>query len=282
MINILDAIYNISLIEDLTINEITFGNNRANNMGEGLEVFIKDAFANTFSIKDKNLRLLKYNEIFSYQGAKNNPPDLMLKNGDAIEIKKVENLATDLQLNSSYPKSKLFSNNSLINIHCRKAEEWIEKDFIYTVGHIPKGTNKLSSLWFVYGSIYAADEDVYVNIKDSLTQSLENNKEIDFSETNEIGRVNFVDPLRITNLRIRGMWLLQPPYKVFKHIHKYSNSNKFQCILIIPENKYISFPENSRNKIENSSRITIENARVENPNNPVDLIAVKLITYKLS
>lgn len=48
MKNILDAIVNISIIEDLTINEITFGNNRANNMGEGLESFIKDAFTNTF------------------------------------------------------------------------------------------------------------------------------------------------------------------------------------------------------------------------------------------
>jgi hypothetical protein len=280
MINILDAIVNISKIEDLTINEITFGSNRANNMGEGLETFIKDAFTNSFLEHDKNVRLQKYSEVFSYQGSKNNPPDLMLKNGDALEIKKVESLTTDLQLNSSYPKAKIYSNSNLINNHCKNSEVWAEKDFIYTIGHIPKGTHKLSSLWFVYGSIYAADENCYINIKESLTESLENNPEINFSETNEIGRVNFVDPLKITNLRIRGMWLLQPPYKVFKHIHEYTNEGEFQCFLLIPEDKYYSFPKKSRDEIENSKIILIENVKVENPNNPVNLINSKLITYK--
>lgn len=279
--NILEAFYNISNIEDLTINEITFGNNRANNMGEGLESFIKDSFTNTFFENDKNIRNQKYNEIFSYQGSKNNPPDLMLKNGDALEIKKVESLTTDLQLNSSYPKAKLFANSTLINKHCKNCENWDEKDFIYTVGHIPKGTNKLSSLWFVYGTLYAADEKCYTNVKNSLTESLENNSDIDFSETKEIGRVNFVDPLKITNLRIRGMWLLQPPYKVFKHIHEYSNQINFQCFLIIPNDKYSTFPIESRNKIENHKQISIKNIQLENPNNPVNLIDSKLITIKV-
>ncbi|MEZ4877310.1 MAG: NgoPII family restriction endonuclease [Flavobacterium sp.] len=280
MKNILDAIVNISIIEDLTINEITFGNNRANNMGEGLESFIKDAFTNTFLEDDKNIRLKKYNEVFSYQGSKNNPPDLMLKNGDALEIQKVESLTTDLQLNSSYPKAKLFSNSTLINNHCKKSEEWTEKDFIYTIGHIPKGTNKLSSLWFVYGSIYAADENCYISVKNSLTEGLEKKPDINFSETNEIGRVNFVDPLKITNLRVRGMWLLQPPYKVFKHIHNYSNDGKFQCFLLIPEDKYYKLPKDSRDRIEGLTIISIEDVKVENPNNPADLINIKFITYK--
>ena len=43
MINILDAIYNIAQRDELEIKDITFGNNRANNMGEGLETFIKDS-----------------------------------------------------------------------------------------------------------------------------------------------------------------------------------------------------------------------------------------------
>jgi len=126
----------------------------------------------------------------------------MIKGGIAIEVKKTESLTSELQLNSSHPKAKLYSNSKLINKHCRasKEDKWTEKDFVYVVGHIPKGTNTLSSIWFIDGSIYAADEDVYLNLKDSLTENLENNAEIDFSPTNEIGRVNFVDPLKITNL----------------------------------------------------------------------------------
>ena len=41
---------------------------------------------------------------------------------------------------------------------------WEEKTFII-IGHIPKGKNVLSSIWFIDGSLYAADEEVYTNIK---------------------------------------------------------------------------------------------------------------------
>ncbi len=37
MTNILEAIYNITQRKELKVKEITFGKNRANNMGEGLE-----------------------------------------------------------------------------------------------------------------------------------------------------------------------------------------------------------------------------------------------------
>ena len=281
MSNLLEAIFNISKIENLTVNEIKFGNNRANNMGEGLETFIKDSFTNTFLETDKIKRIEKYSEVFSYEGSKNSPPDLMIKNGDAIEIKKVESLTSELQLNSSFPKSKLFSKSPLINKHCRECENWSEKDFIYTIGHIPSNSNKLSSLWFVYGSIYAADEEVYLKIKDELTKNLEDNKEFNFSTTNEIGRLNFVDPLKITNLRIRGMWLLQPPSKVFKEFYEYDQNASFQCFAFIPSEKYYSFPLESRKKIENSNKILIQNIKVQNPNNPVNLIDTKLITFKI-
>lgn len=281
MTNILEAINNISKLKSLKIKEVKFGNNRATSVGEGLESFIKDAFANTFKELDKKERLKKYNEIFSYQGSKRTPPDLMLKSGDAIEVKKTESLTSELQLNSSHPKSKLFSSSSLINNHCKTCEDWVEKDFIYAVGHIPQGTTTLSSVWFVYGSIYAADEEVYLNLKDTLTENIEKIEDIDFSPTNEIGRINYVDPLRITNLRIRGMWLLQPPFKVFDYTHNYNKDKKFQCITLIPKEKYNSFPEVSRNKIESNPNITIENIKIQNPNNPVAFIESKLILFQV-
>ena len=34
-----------------------------------------------------------------------------------------------------------------------------------------------------------------------------------FAETKELGRVNQVDPLGITNLRIRGMWQIETQEK---------------------------------------------------------------------
>lgn len=250
-------------------------------MGEGLESFVKNAFADTFKIENQNEKHLLFSEIFSYEGSKRTPPDLMIKNGDAFEIKKTEVLSTEIQLNSSHPKSKLFKTSTLINNHCKNCETWEEKNFHYIIGHIPKGKNLLSSIWFIDGSVYAADEEVYTNIKDSISDVLENSNEFDFSETNEIGRINYVDPLKITNLRIRGMWLLQPPYKVFDYLNLYDNKANFQSIALISKKHYFNYSEESRKLIENNPKISIKEVFVKNPNNPIQLIESKLIIFKL-
>lgn len=281
MINILDAIYNIAQRDELEIKDITFGNNRANNMGEGLEAFIKDSFANMFDEPNKNIRNLKYKEVFSFQGSKRNPPDLMLKNGPAIEVKKIESLTTELQLNSSHPKQTLKSDSSFITKKCVECEDWTEKEFIYVIGHIPKNTNRLSSLWFVYGDIYSASEETYLSLKDDIATNIDEMPDVEFSETNEIGRVNQVDPLGITNLRIRGMWLLQPPFKVFDYIHNYENGKRFQCFAIIPTSKFNSFPDESINRLEETDGVVISDVNVNDPDNPVDLIECKLIEFKV-
>lgn len=283
MSNILEAIVGIANLPQLDVQKLTFGNNRANNVGDGLEIFIKDAFSNNLNETNEENKLQAYSRIFSYEGSLTRPPDLMIRGGDAIEVKKTESITSELQLNSSHPKAKLFASSSLINAHCRQCENWEEKDIIYTVGHIPKNSKVLSSLWLIYGNVYAADEDVYTGLKGAITDSIQSNQDINFSKTNELGRVNFVDPLKITNMRIRGMWLLQPPVKVFDYRYTYDSNLKFQLVAIIPESKYNTFPESSRQKIEtgNIDYLTIDSVGIKNPNNPVDLMQCKLITLKV-
>jgi hypothetical protein len=282
MTNILEAIYNITQRKELKVKEITFGKNRANNMGEGLESFIKDSFSNMFDETDKNIRNLEYKKVFSFQGSKRNPPDLMLKNGAAIEVKKTESLTTELQLNSSHPKQSLKSTSPFITKKCRESEKWSEKEFIYVIGHVPKNTNTLSSLWFIYGDIYAAEEDTYLSLKNEITSNIQEIPDIEFSVTKEIGRVNEVDPLKITNLRIRGMWLLQPPFKVFDYVHNYDKNKKFQCFALIPNTKFEQFPDESKDRLINDKTgVTIQDVKINDPDNPVNLIDCKLIKYEV-
>ena len=281
MTNILEAINNIINQSQFNVTNLFSGKNRINNVGEGLENFIKNAFANTFTEENEMLRLQNFSEIYSWLGNQNHPPDLMLKNGDAFEVKKMEALNSEIQLNSSHPKAKLFKTSSLLNFHCKNCELWEEKNFYYIIGHIPKGKNVLSSIWFIDGSLYAADEEVYTNIKNSISDVLENSNEFDFSETNEIGRINYVDPLKITNLRIRGMWLLQPPYKVFDYLELYDYNANFQSIALIANENYFNYSEENRKLIENNSNISITEVYVKNPNNPIQLIESKLIIFKL-
>lgn len=278
MTNILEAIHNIVSFPENKLKSIYSGRNRANSMGDALENYIKDSFANTFQTEDEKDRMRIFNQKFSWLGSQNNPPDIMIMGGDAIEVKKTQSTGSSLALNSSYPKADIHSDSPMITKECKECENWTSKDLIYCVGHTTD--TELKSLWLVYGNIYAAKHETYQRIKNTISDGIKTIPDVVFSETKELGRVNKVDPLGITNLRIRGMWQIENPRKVFNYLHQ-TGQSEFEVVCIIPTTKYDSFPTESKQKIESISnkKFTIENVEVKNPNNPAKLIDCKLIKY---
>lgn len=278
MTNILEAIVNIANNPVVEIRNHYTGRNRANNVGEALEMYIKDAFANTIQENDEQVKNTKFNQVFSWLGNQNHPPDIMIRQGDAIEVKKTQSANSDLALNSSYPKSNILSNSNMITQECRTCEEWTEKDLIYCVGHTTD--DSIKSLWIVYGNIYAANHEIYQVIKQKITDGINEIPNVELAETNELGRVNRVDPLGITNLRIRGMWQIQNPRRVFNYLH--TTGENFELVAVIPANKFNSFPTESKNRIENldNPNLCIADVKVKDPNNPANLIDAKLIIFK--
>ena len=279
MTNILEAIVNIANNPVVAIRNHYTGRNRANNVGEALEMFVKDAFANTIQEQDVQIKNTRYNQVFSWLGNQNHPPDIMIRQGDAIEVKKTQSANSDLALNSSYPKSNIQSNSNMITQECRTCENWTEKDLIYCVGHTTD--DSIKSLWMVYGNIYAAKHETYQVIKQKITDGINEIPNVELAETNELGRVNRVDPLGITNLRIRGMWQIQNPRRVFNYLH--TTGDTFELVAVIPTSKYNSFSAESKNRIENlqNPNLSIANVQVKDPNNPANLIDAKLIIFKL-
>ena len=90
MSNILKAFVNITKNPIVNLVDFYQGRNRINNSGKALENYIQDIFAGTVDEDNETKRLKKLQEVFSYQGNQNNPPDLILKNSDAIEVKKLQ------------------------------------------------------------------------------------------------------------------------------------------------------------------------------------------------
>ena len=86
----------------------------------------------------------------------------------------------------------------------------------FAIGHVPKKSKNLKSLWFIFGDCYAADSNTYEKVEKKISQQITSiqNMEIN-SETNELSGVKNVDPLNITYLRVRGMWIIEHPKKVF-------------------------------------------------------------------
>lgn len=274
--NLIKAILNIIDSPISHIIQIHNGKNRINSQGIGLEEFIIDLFCGTLneSASSEEFRKKKRTELFSYIGNQSNPPDAIILGGDAIEIKKIEKINAAIALNSSFPKAKLFSDDPMLTQKCKNCEEWTEKDMIYAIGHIEQAKEKniLKSLCFVYGTDYAASQETYTKIKQIIKQGILTIDGVQFSETKELGRVNKVDPLGISNLRIRGMWHIDNPLKVFNDIYKPINDASFNLMALINTDKYLTFRDEDRKKIELKAKeipnLLIKDVKIKNPDNP--------------
>ncbi len=279
--NILLAMINIANNPVYSLQNFYLSKNRANSMGEALEMYIKDVFANTINETSETKRNHTYNQVFSYLGNQNNPPDIIIRGGDAIEVKKIESRNSGIALNSSYPKAKLLSDSPMITQACKTSEEWVEKDIIYAVGVV--NNNQLNSLCFIYGEDYAASSNIYERIKNAISTGILSIPDIEFAETNELGRVNRVDPLGVTYLRIRGMWHIQNPMKTFSSIYNENPNNSFNFMAIINDEKYQSFEDDIRKTFENeiikNNNFNMIDVKIKEPDNPSNLKGAKLITF---
>lgn len=255
--------------------------NKMNVMGDPLEEYVKNMFADTFGVTDPIARMNYISNTFSYLGNDSTPPDGMLKGGnagDAIEVKKTASFG-NIQLNSSYPKSKLLSSSAMITADCRTCEDWTERDMIYVMGQV--GSDSVKTLCMVYGMDYCANNFVYESLKDKVTDGIRNIPDIRWADTEELGRVNMVDPLKITFLRVRGMWFIQHPIRVFDYIYTLDTSKEFNLMVLINEDKIRQFGnfEKLVDMSQTYPSLKIKDVKIKNPNNPAQLRNAKLITY---
>ncbi len=154
---------------------------------------------------------------------------------------------------------------------------------LYSIGNVPKTTNQLKSLWLVYGDCFCADKEVYERIQQTISSGITSIPNVEFTQTNELGKVKKVDPLGITDLRIRGMWHIENPTKIFNYLYHYDETATFQLICLMKKEKYEALPLEDRNAIENLSNlhVTLSDIRIKNPNNPIQLMDGKLLVFKV-
>lgn len=287
--NMLVALNNLMKLKNNELIEIYKGTvrNRANNMGDALEYYIKDLFCSSINENDFAKKDLEYSKYLSYLGGTKNPPDFIIKKSSAVEVKKIEGLTFGkVPLNSSHPKNILLSNSTLITNACRNCENewggWTEKEMIYTIGNVLD--NKLRVLWILDGACYCADEEVYSKIKNIIKDGVGEINGVEFSESKELGRVNKVDPLQITDLRIRGMWNISHPMSVFDYlVDDYNSETNFQVYCLMLKDKFDNICEDDKKSLEgyiSNGTLIKQDVKIKNPNNPAKYIDA--ILYKAS
>lgn len=285
--NVIKAIMTIVEHNVVNLNHRYMGSNRMNQMGHGLEEYVKDIFAGTIRELDETNRMNQFKDVFSYLGNQNNPPDLIIKNGDAIEVKKVErakngSISRTLALNSSFPKSMLYANSPMITEQCRVCENWSVKDIVYITGVVQQAN--LTDLSMVYGVDYAANQSTYERIKQTISRGISEIPDVEFASTNELARINRVDPIGITNLRVRGMWEILNPFHNFNYLHTRNPKSIFSLQVIINTEKLQTFSGDFQilqRMQEKNKNLTIKEVRIKDPNNPASLRDAVLITYDI-
>ena len=149
---------------------------------------------------------------------------------------------------------------------------------LYVVGQVKK--QELHNLFFIYGDLYCDSHEVYEDVENVIKEGLQSLEEVELAETNELGRVNKVDHLGISDLRIRGMWLIKSPFLQFGYLTEDTNEYTFKLVALIPESKYYNFENvNEFEKFCKDNGISISDEEIENPQNPANLINTKLIIY---
>jgi hypothetical protein len=255
----------------------TFSQNyniRINSVGGAMEVYIKDALTGKFyggeSKRDK-----EYSKNFAWLGNQNNPPDAIAKGGDAFEIKKLQSPRNVIALNSSPPKDRLHSNDPRITGPCRESDggNWKEKDIFYAVGWTQGQIAK--SIYFVQGTCYAADRGVYDAVANRLSGSVKSaisESGLEAGDTTELGRINRVDPLGITALRVRGMWQIENPSVAFHNIAPLQPNLKFQAYAIMERGKLKKLlGEMEKEELQSACpEIKEKDVLIADPNNPAN------------
>jgi hypothetical protein len=77
------------------------------------------------------------------------------------------------------------------------------------------------------------------------------------------------------------MWHIENPIKVFQDVAHINGWNNFTVNAILLTNKYNSFPEKDRKKLESLQNwnFNIQDIEIKSPNNPAQLLKAKLISY---
>jgi hypothetical protein len=290
--DLIDKGYNWTQYKTLSLG----GRNRAQAQGAHLEDIVKDILCGVAADNFQGREAL-FDKFLAFQGAANNPPDAMFRggnDGDAFEVKKSENKSSgSLDLNSSHPYSHLTSDLSRIAREARECEVWDKRDIHYVMGNVLTNETTNNWIWIVQGNIFAADlksyRDFESDIKSHIEQAIIANS-LEPGVTNELGRINGVDLRENTDLRIRPMWGITSPMRLFKDLPGIAESDIDGLVIhcLIRKSKWDSLLRSkpvetkyfwSKSKLP---LMSITDVKIPDPDDLQKVLEVKLIRIVLN
>ena len=256
--------------------------------GKPFEFFAKNFYAGSLGALSNSVDAA-WTNTFSWPGSANNPPDFMVHGGDAVEVKQLEGISS-IQLNSSPPKQYLSSDDPRITKDCRNCEQWNQKDFMYFIGKTTK--EFVEAVWLVQGRCMFEPNQKYSNLVDQTKAALHS-----LGESNEfqsgimvanqpngdLANVKSVDHAD-SMLRVRGMWIVQHPSKIFDEFFVKPKKNHFVFNFLVTQEKFNTYSKQSIEELSNcgDANLTIVKRQIPDPSNLSAPLKVVHISWSTS
>lgn len=247
--------------------------NSSNNQGDSFEIFIKDMYCKTSMqypyLEDKER---DYKNYLSWLGDSKHFPDMIVRGGEGVEIKKLSTFA-NLPLNSSFPKNYIYPDTQNLPTEIIDSS-WTQKNVVYATCNVPKKNNsqaKCSTVWLAYGNTFVADKKVYLNMIDGIRAGAKSaNQQASFVKSKELARIQNVDLKKYTTLRVRGMWELLNPQKVFSQYLNKTNlvvpAGTTRVNMIVLDSDFQNMVQPDFSNLINQNRLVITQIDIPDPN----------------
>ena len=148
------------------------------------------------------------------------------------------------------------------------------QDLFYYIGE--QVNKKVKSIFIIDGKCYSADKEVYERIFNAIKDGISTITDVEFSETKELGKVKNIDPYKITDLRVRGMWDIKtPPSYIGNYIDDFPDDYKLCCIM--EKEKYDTVDETFKQELKSLAGVEIIELQIPSPNNLSELKDVVMI-----
>lgn len=183
--------------------------NRVNSAGSKEEHTMQMAFCGTLL---NRCYQPPSNDLLSYLGSANNPPDFIIKNGYAVEVKKTTSNSSEIQLNSSPIKREIVSENATARVaQVLHQEMRTSAPLLYCFVFVIE--SMITKIVFIEGALLdvANSADMFERARACVEQAFINT-EYALRQSDEIARIQAITPLITTTLRVRPMWTITNPF----------------------------------------------------------------------
>jgi hypothetical protein len=149
---------------------------------------------------------------------------------------------------------------------------------------VPPGSESIRWLWIFDARLAVPGPTIFEEAMDRLRTAIKSVPDYQFTEdTKEIGGVENVCGVQGVKMRLRGVWTMPSAWRLFAGVPGVRKEGEFCMHALIRTEKWMSYPQASRDRIAGLTDpdLSVSNVLIPNPNGGGDIDAT-LVRWQFS